>query len=578
VAESNPAYLEVSYHYDGAGRLEDRILSNGAHTRYVWDIGGRLTQLLNTTITGQLVNNTRYTRDRIGNILTQIETGQTVGTGFSYDPEYRLLSADYIGTANDEAYSYDKVGNRLISTQGALIPIASSRYYNYNAGNRMTDIRIGSTTGTLFESYAYDDNGSMTGISGNRNLTLTWDLNNRVSQINTNTFNYDPSNYRIKKSGSAINNYYLEGENLEAVYNEKGIVQAQYLRGSVIDEIVNGYQLDATGKMVNTTYHHDALQSVLGQSGHEGSILASQSYSSFGSTLSQTGTSNNAQKYTGREQDAETGFYYYRARYYDAVTGRFISEDPKGFGAGVNFYAYVNNNPVNGNDPTGFINYGDAFSSGLGILSSGAGAVVGVTGILSGGALLAADNPLATIAGIGSISYSSVLLANSSGNFVLSAQNLFSALMDQPAGVPASLAEGFAGIIAPGSVNAQLAATAFNLTLDFASGRVPVGLIPTDVGSALSGFKFANFSELNNYNTSVNAIGDLPISMGMAGIAASTLFSDVLQFSSTLQTGLSIAPTISDNLMDFADGGFVLYPNKSNTSQTRSVYSKLSRY
>jgi RHS repeat-associated protein len=87
-------------------------------------------------------------------------------------------------------------------------------------------------------------------------------------------------------------------------------------------------------------FHHDSLQSVLGQIWHEGSILNTQSYSPFGVTLSQTETTTNALQYTGREVDGETEVYYYRARYYDPIIGRFISEDPNGFGAGVNFYAY----------------------------------------------------------------------------------------------------------------------------------------------------------------------------------------------------------------------------------------------
>jgi RHS repeat-associated protein len=95
------------------------------------------------------------------------------------------------------------------------------------------------------------------------------------------------------------------------------------------------------------------LQSVLGQSGHEGSILAKQTYSSFGSLLSQTGLSNNTQKYTGREIDKETGLYNYRNRIYDPTIGRFISEDPKGSAAGINFYSYCFNNPIICNDPSG---------------------------------------------------------------------------------------------------------------------------------------------------------------------------------------------------------------------------------
>ena len=37
---------------------------------------------------------------------------------------------------------------------------------------------------------------------------------------------------------------------------------------------------------------------------------------------------------------------YYRARYYDANAGRFVSEDPVRFGGGLNLYQYVDGNPV----------------------------------------------------------------------------------------------------------------------------------------------------------------------------------------------------------------------------------------
>ena len=57
-------------------------------------------------------------------------------------------------------------------------------------------------------------------------------------------------------------------------------------------------------------------------------------------------------QYTGRENDGN-GLYYYRARYYNPSIGRFISEDPIGFRGGINFYAYVRNNPTLFKDPTG---------------------------------------------------------------------------------------------------------------------------------------------------------------------------------------------------------------------------------
>ena len=93
-----------------------------AKTHYGWDSGGRLTQLQNTSSTGQTINNTTYTRDRIGNILTDSNSVGATTISYSYDPAYRLLSANYTGTTNDEAYSYDKVGNRKISTKRCTAP------------------------------------------------------------------------------------------------------------------------------------------------------------------------------------------------------------------------------------------------------------------------------------------------------------------------------------------------------------------------------------------------------------------------------------------------------------------------
>jgi RHS repeat-associated protein len=62
--------------------------------------------------------------------------------------------------------------------------------------------------------------------------------------------------------------------------------------------------------------------------------------------------------YTGREAERDLGIYYYRARYYDPLTGRFMVSDPFGFSAGdVNLYRYVGNNPVNLNDPFGLKEY-----------------------------------------------------------------------------------------------------------------------------------------------------------------------------------------------------------------------------
>jgi RHS repeat-associated protein len=86
-----------------------------------------------------------------------------------------------------------------------------------------------------------------------------------------------------------------------------------------------------------------------------GSLLNQITYDSYGNITNQTNPSVTFRfGYTGREWDGETGQYYYRARYYDARVGRFLSTDPIGFTAGdANLYRYVGNSPTNFTDPSG---------------------------------------------------------------------------------------------------------------------------------------------------------------------------------------------------------------------------------
>ena len=100
-------------------------------------------------------------------------------------------------------------------------------------------------------------------------------------------------------------------------------------------------------------YQADGLGSVTSLSDSKGNLVSTYEYDSFGNPLASTGSISNPFRYTGREFDAETGLYFYRARYYDPSIGRFISEDPIRFDAGTNFYTYVLNNPVMFIDPLG---------------------------------------------------------------------------------------------------------------------------------------------------------------------------------------------------------------------------------
>lgn len=62
-------------------------------------------------------------------------------------------------------------------------------------------------------------------------------------------------------------------------------------------------------------------------------------------------------KFTGQEEDIETGLYYYGARYYDPAIGRFITADSivPNFAdpQSLNRYSYTLNNPIIYTDPNG---------------------------------------------------------------------------------------------------------------------------------------------------------------------------------------------------------------------------------
>jgi RHS repeat-associated protein len=125
-------------------------------------------------------------------------------------------------------------------------------------------------------------------------------------------------------------------------------VVARYTQGRNVDEplvMLRGTTTDY--------YEQDGLGSITSLSDTTGALAQTYTYDSFGNTVATTGALRNYFQYTGREFDSETSLYFYRARYYDPQSGRFLREDPAGFEAGTNFYTYTLNQPMNFTDPLG---------------------------------------------------------------------------------------------------------------------------------------------------------------------------------------------------------------------------------
>ena len=86
-----------------------------------------------------------------------------------------------------------------------------------------------------------------------------------------------------------------------------------------------------------------------------GTVVDHGLLSSFGSIGSQSNAAiKHEQFFSGLLWDADSQLYYARARWYEPVSGKFLSEDPIGFeGGDVNVSRYSGNDPVNNVDRSG---------------------------------------------------------------------------------------------------------------------------------------------------------------------------------------------------------------------------------
>jgi RHS repeat-associated protein len=88
-----------------------------------------------------------------------------------------------------------------------------------------------------------------------------------------------------------------------------------------------------------------------------GAVTDTYEYDAFGNEINHTGTTPNNYLYRGEQFDSDLGLYYLRARYYDPLTGRFMSRDPNAgnitIPATLHKYLYADGDPVDKFDPLG---------------------------------------------------------------------------------------------------------------------------------------------------------------------------------------------------------------------------------
>lgn len=189
----------------------------------------------------------------------------------------------------------------------------------------------------------------------------------------------------------------------------------------------------------------DALGSTLALADATGVIVQRYQYDPYGNGkyADNASTFSNPYQYAGREADTAT-LYYYRARYYSPELGRFLSEDPMGFGGGqANFYAYAEESPLIYTDPYGLwtLQFGFSYSGSIGSWTFG-----GSLGLaLDGCGTLATYDEVGTGVGVGEDIEGGLSIHATSGDTVQDLSGLFNnAAVSSGDGLGATL-DGVAG-------------------------------------------------------------------------------------------------------------------------------------